>query len=317
MRRLFLRGLLAVLVVLALVMSFGPRESVGVLPEPPLAPGATPTETAAQALRAEDYVPGLRPEARKAVVWAGAEDARTPVSVIAVHDFAEDPAWIRPLAAPVAEALGANLFLTRLSGHGAGPSELAQARASDWMLDMAEALAVGRALGDRVLVIGAGLGGALAAIAAAEPGGQERIAGYAFVSPTFELRLPGAHLLAGAFGRQIAVLWGGEHEGAPAEALAPLAAVAEAASLTLYEGVTAPALFLVSDDDATADPAAAREVAGRWGTAAQVVTLAPGPRDDPTGHALAGPASPELTEAAVAAVLDWARARGIGETPPR
>lgn len=322
---------LGLLAALALVLTFGPRERLGVLPDPAVPPMETPEATVGPVLRAEAFIPALRPELAKEVVWAHEDRRRTPLSVIYVHGFSASKVELQPLPAEVAAALGANLFLTRLAGHGADGPALGQARAMDWMADMAEALEVGRALGERVLVIATSTGGALAALAAAEPGGQDRVAGYVLVSPNFGLQATGAHLLTLPFARWWApIVLGPERSWTPVsvaqaagwttryptEALAAMAAVAEAAALTVYEGVTAPALFLISDADRVVDPAAAREVAGRWGAGATVVALTPGPRDDVDAHVLAGEIlSPELSPVARAAVLNWVAARDLVNAP--
>ncbi len=69
-----------------------------------------------------------------------------------------------------------------------------------------------------------------------------------------------------------------------------------------------PALFLISERDLVVSPAATRRVAGRWGGDATLVTLEPGPGDDPMAHVLAGDIlSPGMTDEVVARIVDWAR----------
>ena len=58
---------------------------------------------------------------------------------------------------------------------------MAEGSAEAWMDDMAEALAVGRAVGDRVLLVGTSTGGTLAALAMHEPM-AEGVAGVAMLS---------------------------------------------------------------------------------------------------------------------------------------
>lgn len=331
MRRWINRILLGLLLLLAALLTFGPTERVGVLPLASVPPSDTPREAVESATRAEELIGGIREGAEKRVVWAGAENARTPLSVVFVHGFSATRQALAPLPERAAEALGANLFETRLAGHGRGPESLGRAKAAHWMLDMAEALDVGRALGERVLVIGSSLGGALAAISAAEPGGREDVAGYVLISPAFELAAPGASWLTRPFARwwapkllgetrawedataAQAQAWTTEY---PTEALVPAAAIAQAAFYTDYSGVTRPALFILSDRDEIVAAAATREVAGRWGGADQILALEPGPRDDPAAHVLAGDLlSPDLTPVVIEGVLDWARASGVAPAP--
>ncbi len=102
--------------------------------------------------------PDIRPNTEKRIVWAGEKGARTPLAVIYVHGFSATSEEIRPVPDEVAAALGANLFFTRLAGHGRTGEALASATAGDWIEDMAEAMAIGRRLGDRVLVISTSTG---------------------------------------------------------------------------------------------------------------------------------------------------------------
>ena len=100
----------------------------------------------------------IRPEAAKRIVWAGAPGQKTPLAVIYVHGFSASAEEIRPVPDEVAKALGANLFYTRLAGHGRSGDAMAEPLAGDWIEDMAEAMAIGRRLGDRVVVIATSTG---------------------------------------------------------------------------------------------------------------------------------------------------------------
>ena len=109
-----------------------------------------------------DIVEGVQ----KRVVWAGDVGVKTPISVLYIHGFSASSEEIRPVPDKVAEALGANLVYTRLTGHGRSGAAMAQATASDWMRDTAEALAAARAVGESVVVIATSTGGTLVAAAA-------------------------------------------------------------------------------------------------------------------------------------------------------
>jgi len=125
----------------------------------------------------EAAVPDLRPDAARRIVWADAAGARTDWAVVYLHGFSASGEEIRPVPDAVAAALGANLFFARLSGHGRDGAAMAEASVADWMADTAEALAIGRALGERVLVIGTSTGAALATAAAHDAEMSEGLAG--------------------------------------------------------------------------------------------------------------------------------------------
>ncbi|MBU3740625.1 MAG: hypothetical protein FGM55_16965, partial [Rhodoferax sp.] len=154
------------LVVLALVAALvltGPRNDFGPL-EP--ASRAQPPAEAAQIdgwlQAAEAAVPGIRPGNAKGVVWAGEPGRRTPWAVVYLHGFSASRLETAPLADIVGRGLGANVYYTRLTGHGLPAQAMAQARPQDWLADGVEALRIGRALGERVLVISCSTGSTVA-----------------------------------------------------------------------------------------------------------------------------------------------------------
>ena len=72
------------------------------------------------------------PNTEKAIIWAGASHVKTPVSVVYLHGFSATRQEVVPLADIVAAELGANLFYTRLTGHGRSGEAMAEATVNDW-----------------------------------------------------------------------------------------------------------------------------------------------------------------------------------------
>ena len=66
----------------------------------------------------ESAVSNLRPDCAKTVIWAGEKDSQTEIAVVFNHGFSATYNEIRPLPDLVAKTLGANLYFTRLTGHG-------------------------------------------------------------------------------------------------------------------------------------------------------------------------------------------------------
>jgi alpha-beta hydrolase superfamily lysophospholipase len=86
-----------------------------------------------------------------------------------VHGFSATRQEIAPVPERVAAALGANLFETRLAGHGRERDGLVDVRAEQWLDDGRELLGVGRALGERLTLIGTSTGATLALALASHP----------------------------------------------------------------------------------------------------------------------------------------------------
>ncbi len=271
--------------------------------------------------QSEQQFSDITPGTEKRIVWAGKAGSKTDLSVIYLHGFSGASEEIRPVPDLVAKALGANLFFTRMAGHGRGGAAMSEPEAGDWIEDSAEALAIGRAIGREVIVISTSTGGTLAAIAATDAGQIDLVRGIVFISPNFRVNHPAALILTAPFGRQWGPLVAGDEIAFqpvndaharfwtyrfPASAAFPLGALVKYARSLDYSGVTTPAFFIYSNDDKVVSPRATRQIAERWGGAVDMwqVTLPPG--SDPNAHILAGDVlSPGNTDATVQAILSW------------
>ena len=187
------RILLALALLIGLVFAFGPREPVAL--QAPFDPGVFGDSVDSYLAKSEATVENLTPETAKRVVWASAPDTRTPLSIVYLHGFSATSEEIRPVPDRVAEALDANLVFTRFTGHGQDGAALAQASMADWMEDTAEALALGRATGDKVIVIATSTGATFAALAALDADMSRDVQGMVLVSPNFGINNPMAPLL--------------------------------------------------------------------------------------------------------------------------
>ncbi|MER9564784.1 hypothetical protein NKI85_22425 [Mesorhizobium sp. M0571] len=99
-------------------------------------------------------MPGIRDGLDKEIIWADPMiHAKTPLAIVYIHGFSASKGEVRPLPDEVADQLDANLFYTRLTGHGQDGAAIAQGSVNAWINDYEEALAIGRAIGDKVIVI--------------------------------------------------------------------------------------------------------------------------------------------------------------------
>jgi pimeloyl-ACP methyl ester carboxylesterase len=325
MRRMMvvLLGLACVAAIGAAVWFSGPRVSRDTtIVFDPAAIGEDPDAWLAAR---EAAVPGIREGLAKEIVWAfPASKARTPIAIVYIHGFSASKGEVRPLPDKVAEALGANLFFTRLTGHGQDGAAMGEATLRAWVNDVAEALALGHRLGERVVVVSTSTGAALATWAATEPALRDQMTGLVMISPNFGVRAAGAGLLAGPWGLQIARLVAGSERGFeplndmqarlwttryPVEALLPMAAAVELGAEAPVERTAVPALFVFSERDSVVRPDLMRAVAARWGAPHEI--LAVEESGDPSNHVIAGDVlSPGTTDALAKAIVAW-----IGRLP--
>lgn len=257
----------------------------------------------------------------KRIIWAGEAGAKTSLSIVYIHGFSATSEEIRPVPDMLATQLGANLFYTRITGHGRGGLAMVETVAGDWIEDTAEALAIGRRIGEEVIVISTSTGGTATAIAATNPALMKQVKGIVMVSPNFRVRSPAATLLEWPLARSWAALVAGaersfdpENEGHakywttlyPTTALVPMMALVKHARETDYAKVTTPVLMVFSDEDAVVSAETTRAISTKWGGA---VTLAPRKltsEDDPFNHVIAGDIlSPAQTDGTVALIKDW------------
>lgn len=325
-----LRLVLALVSVLAaglvLLALFGPREEVDLARQ--FDTQSLGADIDAYLAREEAAHDGIVEGVEKQVIWAGAPGMKTPISIIYLHGFSATSQEIRPVPDRVAEALGANLFYTRLSGHGRGGAAMAEPGVADWVRDLDEALAIGRALGERVLVISTSTGGTLAALAAQDPARAEAVVGMVLISPNFRIRNKAAMLLTWP-AAQLWLPWlvGAERSFVPANAdhekywttayptvaLVPMAALVKAVRGLDVSRAKMPVLAIYSDADQVVDAAESARVLARWGGEVTVEQVPPQAGMDPANHVIAGDImSPGRNEETISAIVNWAEGLSDG-----
>ena len=318
---------IAVVVILALSSGafwvVGPREPVDTTITFN-ASAIDPADPDAYLAAEEADIPNLRANSTKEIVWAyPASRARTPLAIVYIHGFSATKAEVRPLADDVAKALGANLFYTRLTGHGRDPAALEQTTVQAWLNDLAEATAIGRTLGNRVIVIGTSTGGTLATLGATlakrDPALMKDVEGLVLISPNFGVQSRWAFLLDMPFAREALPYIAGSTRAFeplneamgenwtttyPMGALAPMAALIRATLAADVSAITIPVLTLFSPADKIVDPDATEAMMTKWGAPHEVVEVPVS--GDPSNHILAGDiVSPRTTASLAQRIVEW------------
>ena len=133
----------------------------------------------------ESRVPGIRGGCEKKIVWHGNQRQRRDLAIVYIHGFSASRMETWPLCDRLAEANGANLFYTRLTGHGQDGPAMAQATVADWLNDGMEAVAIGRRLGRKIILVGTSTGATLAVCLAARPAVAAHIHRLVLLSPNY------------------------------------------------------------------------------------------------------------------------------------
>lgn len=274
---------------------------------------------------AEAQVPNLRSRCTKEVVWAGEPDTQTDFVVVYVHGFSATKAEVRPLPDLVAQALGAHLFLTRLTGHGQDGAAMGEATLQDWRADMVEVAEMAALLGKKVILMGCSTGCPLIVSALADGViARESVVGVVCCSPNFGLRHKVAQLV---LDMPLSHIWGPwiagaqrsfdpispEHEAFwtlryPIKSVRPMGQAVRAARAVDAAAIHVPAFVALNADDQVISPKRARAVMGRWGGDVMWYPLIQTPQDDKMGHVMAGDVlSPGQTKPLAAAIVAWAQ----------
>ncbi|MEM9758747.1 MAG: alpha/beta fold hydrolase [Pseudomonadota bacterium] len=164
---------------------------------------------------------GIVEGAAKQLRWYGEPGTRSEFAVVYLHGFSATRQEIHPVPERVADALGANLFSTRWRGHGREREQMRDTSAEDWLQDGIEALTIGAAIGDKVIVMGTSTGATMAVALARHPL-FARIEGLVLTSPNWGLPFAngGTRLATGLYGPLIIrSVMGEEHEWEPANEL--------------------------------------------------------------------------------------------------
>jgi esterase/lipase len=132
----------------------------------------------------EASVAGLRKACEKKIVWHHQQRQRD-LSIVYLHGFSASRMETWPLCDRLAHAIGANLFYTRLTGHGQDGQAMAAATMQDWLEDAQEAIQIGKKLGKRIVLIGTSTGGTLATWLASQVDVEPFIHRLILISPNF------------------------------------------------------------------------------------------------------------------------------------
>jgi len=262
----------------------------------------------------------IRPGSERQIVWAyPASRARTPLALVYIHGFSAGPGETRPLPDLVASELGANLYYARLAGHGRSGDAMLDGSVRAWVNDLAEAIAIGRRLGERVVIIATSTGASLAVWGAAQPELMRDVAGLVQISPNYGLQAAGSSLLTMPWAEKLvpliagkrrsfdpsnemhATLWTTEY---PSLALLPMASLVKRANAVDVARIAIPSLLVYSPQDRVIQPELARQKAQEWGGPSETIEVTDS--DDPNNHVIAGDAlSPSTTERLAAQTAEW------------
>ncbi len=147
----------------------------------------------------------LKPGNQAEIVWYDSLKTKTKYAIVYLHGFSASREEGNPVHVDIAKKFGCNLYLSRLSQHGIDTTDaLANLTVDNLWASAKQALAIGKQLGDSVILMGTSTGGSLALQLAADY--PNDVAALVLLSPNIEINDPNAWLINNPWGLQIARL---------------------------------------------------------------------------------------------------------------
>ncbi|HRO71960.1 MAG TPA: alpha/beta hydrolase [Chitinophagaceae bacterium] len=204
----FVKGLGITVLVLIVIYFLGPRPATPASNELPAVPAALPELE--KYIREQESAHNIKPDNEARIIWHNDTlKQKTLYSLVYLHGFSASQEEGDPVHTRLAQQFGCNLYLARLAEHGLETTEPMVDLTADKLWNSAkEAFAIGKQIGNKVILIGTSTGGTLALKLAAE---YPEIAGLILLSPNIAINDPNAWILNNHWGLQIARLVKGKY----------------------------------------------------------------------------------------------------------
>lgn len=318
MKRLFNKYVITGFIVLAVGYGVGPKVEL----DETITPVTLPDDIENYIKSSESRFPDIRPDTEKTIVWANPEaPAKTPLALVYLHGFSATRQEIAPVSDIVAKSLSANLFYTRLTGHGRSSNAMADISVNAFLNDAVEALEIGKKLGDKVILIGTSTGGTLATWLATYDN-SNTIAALILISPNYGPRRKESELLLLPWGNTVLQLvegpvyqfepynelqqqyWTTQY---PSEALLPMMGLVKLTRGKDFGKIQTPVLAIYSPSDDLVSIDAIHNYYSRLGSKTkELIPIVD--TGDPQNHVLAGRImSPQTTQDVANKIIEFIR----------
>ncbi|MEM0976057.1 MAG: alpha/beta hydrolase [Pseudomonadota bacterium] len=270
---------------------------------------------------AEARFDDMRPGHAKEIIWAAARGSVTKTAVIYIHGFSASKGEMRPVPDRVAKALGANLFFTRLPGHGRNGRAMAETELHEWFEALDEALEIGRRIGERVVIMSCSTGCTLVTAGFAEAWRKDRVVANIMIAPNFGVQslaatlayLPKAeHWVDKVAGQEVsfeprneehALWWTNTY---PPSSIVPMMRLIKLARKLGANELTVPTLAIFNRDDQVVRAGSTVRLLEKWGASVKSVSAPTEGAVDRYRHVVLGDIlSPANTDWGVETMMKW------------
>ncbi|WBL27018.1 alpha/beta hydrolase [Zunongwangia sp. HGR-M22] len=165
----------------------------------------------------EASVNDLKPNNEAHIIWEK-EYQKTPISIVYLHGFGASSKEGEPVISKLAEKFGWNVYMSRLQSHGIAEEDaFKNLTPENYIASAKQALAIGKKIGEKVLLVSTSTGGTLSLILASE---DRDLAGLIMYSPFIGLKNPAMAAITKPGGKEFFINQiGGEvqHQDRPTE----------------------------------------------------------------------------------------------------
>lgn len=156
----------------------------------------------------KDIVPGTE----KIISWRKPDKKnKTYYSILFFHGFSASRQEYVPVIDDLANGIDANIFYTRLNGHGRGEEPMGRATVNGWLNDGVEAIEIGKRIGDKNIIVCSSTGCTLAIWLATQEKWKKDISAIVMLSPNLMPKHPISKIAWLPWGKQILKLIIGDY----------------------------------------------------------------------------------------------------------
>lgn len=193
--------LAGILLMLIMVFFFGPKPEKPDFSQLSIPSYGRDLKSLEDSLAAKEALIKLKPDNQARIVWATPYQ-KSPYSMVYLHGNGASQEEGDPIHEALAHRYGCNLYLARLEDHGLATDEpLKNINPAQWMQSALDAIAIGKAIGDKVIVVSCSTGSTLALYLASRY--PDLAEAQIMLSPNVDYYDPRSFMMAGPWGLQI------------------------------------------------------------------------------------------------------------------
>ncbi len=200
---MFKKWLIAIIIILVITYFLGPAPSTPkYLQEMPAVPASA--SDLENFIKTNEAQHKLKQNNEARIIWANDSlKQKTDYAIVYLHGFSASQEEGDPVHRNIAKEFGCNLFLSRLAEHGIDTVDaMINLTADEYWETAKQALAIGKQIGKKIILMTTSTGGTLALKLAADY--PNDVAAIVLMSPNIAINDPNAWLLNNHWGLQIA-----------------------------------------------------------------------------------------------------------------